>query len=64
MNSEPKLSTVAPEGYQWIAEAAYYKALARGLAPGHDREDWMEAKKEFKDIKLFKKQKNSLVLLI
>lgn len=29
-----------------IAEAAYYKALKRGFAPGREREDWLEAERE------------------
>lgn len=64
MNSEPQLNAVVPEEYQWIAESAYYKALARGFAPGHDQEDWLEAKQEFENFKLSKKQKNGLVLLV
>jgi len=27
-------------------EAAYYKALARGFAPGHELDDWLAAEKE------------------
>lgn len=26
-----------------IAEAAYYKAVRRGFAPGHELSDWLEA---------------------
>ncbi len=29
-----------------IAEAAYFKAQARGFEPGHDVDDWLEAEKE------------------
>ncbi len=29
-----------------IAEAAYYRAEARGFAPGHEEEDWLEAEAE------------------
>ncbi|MBO8086494.1 MAG: DUF2934 domain-containing protein [Marichromatium sp.] len=29
-----------------IREAAYYKAERRGFAPGHEREDWVEAERE------------------
>ncbi len=32
---------------QWIAVAAYYKALARGFAPNNDQQDWLEAEQEF-----------------
>lgn len=28
------------------AEAAYYKALARGLAPGRELDDWLAAERE------------------
>jgi hypothetical protein len=50
------------EDYQWIAEAAYYKALARGFAPGHDQDDWLEAKKEYENIIL--QRRNGLVVLV
>ncbi len=29
-----------------VAECAYYKAQARGFAPGHEVEDWLEAESE------------------
>jgi len=29
-----------------IAERAYYKALNRGFAPGHEVEDWLAAERE------------------
>ena len=29
-----------------IAEAAYFKAQARGFEPGHEMEDWFAAKEE------------------
>jgi hypothetical protein len=29
-----------------IAEAAYYRAAARGFAPGHEVEDWLAAERE------------------
>jgi hypothetical protein len=29
-----------------IAEAAYYKAQARGFEPGHEMEDWLAAEAE------------------
>jgi hypothetical protein len=28
---------------QWISDAAYYKAEARGFIPGHEHTDWLEA---------------------
>jgi len=33
--------------HQWISEAAYYKAEARGFYPGHALLDWLEAEKDF-----------------
>jgi Protein of unknown function (DUF2934) len=32
---------------QWISEAAYYKAKARGFTPGHDASDWLDAEQEY-----------------
>jgi hypothetical protein len=29
-----------------IRQAAYYRALKRGFAPGHELEDWVEAEAE------------------
>jgi hypothetical protein len=29
-----------------IAERAYFKALSRGFAPGHELEDWLAAERE------------------
>jgi hypothetical protein len=29
-----------------VAEIAYFRALARGFAPGHDVEDWLAAEAE------------------
>lgn len=34
------------ERRQWIAEAAYFRALRRGFTPGHECEDWLEAERE------------------
>ena len=34
------------ERRQQIAKEAYFKALNRGFAPGHEREDWLEAERE------------------
>ncbi len=31
---------------QMIAEAAYFRAEARGFAPGHELEDWLAAEQE------------------
>lgn len=32
---------------QWIEEAAYHKAAARGFSPGFEEQDWLEAEKEY-----------------
>jgi len=38
---------VTPERrLQMIAEAAYFRAEARGFAPGHEMEDWLAAEVE------------------
>ncbi len=38
---------VTPEQrLQMIAEAAYFRAEARGFAPGHETEDWLAAEAE------------------
>lgn len=43
-NTESKLS---PEDvYRLIQESAYFKAKARGFAPGHEVQDWIEAEQE------------------
>jgi hypothetical protein len=43
-NSASKLS---PEDiYRLIQESAYFKAKARGFAPGHEVQDWIEAEAE------------------
>jgi hypothetical protein len=32
---------------QWIAEAAYFKALARGFKPHEELRDWLEAEQDY-----------------
>jgi hypothetical protein len=32
---------------QWIAEAAYFKALARGFESNNELRDWLEAEREY-----------------
>ena len=40
-------SDASPEDvWKMIAEAAYFKAKARGFAPGREVEDWIEAEAE------------------
>jgi len=34
------------ERWRMIAEAAYYRAQARGFAPGQEIEDWLQAEAE------------------
>ena len=36
----------AEERWRMIANSAYLKAEARGFAPGHETEDWLQAEKE------------------
>jgi hypothetical protein len=43
-NSQAPLS--AEEVYRLIQESAYFKAKARGFAPGHEVQDWIEAEQE------------------
>ncbi|HET7672357.1 MAG TPA: DUF2934 domain-containing protein [Burkholderiales bacterium] len=43
-NSRADLSP--EEVYRLIQETAYYKAKARGFAPGHEVQDWIEAEAE------------------
>ena len=40
-------TAMSPEEiYRLIQESAYYKAKARGFAPGHEVQDWIEAEAE------------------
>jgi len=50
------------EKNRWIAESAYYKALARGFMPNRDQEDWLEATLEYEAWWL-RQRKNGLVRL-
>jgi hypothetical protein len=43
-NGQTKLSP--EEVYRLIQESAYFKAKARGFAPGHEVQDWIEAEAE------------------
>ena len=43
-NLQPRLSP--EEVYRLIQESAYFKAKARGFAPGHEVQDWIEAEQE------------------
>jgi Protein of unknown function (DUF2934) len=43
-NTQPQLSP--EEVYRLIQESAYFKAKARGFAPGHEVQDWIEAEQE------------------
>jgi len=46
-DKEPSIQTANLD--QMIAEAAYYKAEKRGFYPGHDLQDWLDAKREIID---------------
>ncbi|HEV2702778.1 MAG TPA: DUF2934 domain-containing protein [Steroidobacteraceae bacterium] len=37
---------------EWVREAAYLRAQARGFAPGHELEDWLAAEHEV-DARIF-----------
>lgn len=44
----PAARTISPEQRQhMIGEAAYYRYVHRGYAPGHDLDDWLEAEADF-----------------
>jgi hypothetical protein len=46
-SSESAAASPAKSRETVIAELAYYRALQRGFAPGHEAEDWLEAEAEF-----------------
>jgi DUF2934 family protein len=46
-NTQPRLSP--EEVYKLIQESAYFKAKARGFAPGHEVQDWIEAEAEVRN---------------
>ncbi len=42
--------TISPEARQhMIGEAAYYRYVQRGFAPGHDLDDWLAAEADFEE---------------
>ena len=43
-STQPRLSP--EEVYKLIQESAYFKAKARGFAPGHEVQDWIDAEQE------------------
>lgn len=46
-NAGSSVSRLSPEEiYKLIQESAYFKAKARGFAPGHEVQDWIEAEAE------------------
>lgn len=42
----PPVFDSAEERHRLIAEAAYYRALARGFTPGGEVDDWVQAEAE------------------
>jgi hypothetical protein len=38
------------ERQHYIAEAAYYRALERGLSEGYEQEDWLAAEEEISSL--------------
>ncbi len=45
-NAENVEASSEHDKYASIAESAYYKAEARGFAPGYEMQDWLEAETE------------------
>ena len=45
-SSAARFEINAEERWRMIANSAYLKAEARGFAPGHETEDWLQAEKE------------------
>jgi hypothetical protein len=48
-----------PATPEQIAEAAYYRALARGFEPGQEMEDWLAAERELADGSRGREQRES-----
>ena len=44
--SPPPWELAESERQSMIAEAAYYRSVARGFAPGHELDDWLAAEAE------------------
>jgi len=44
--ADPRLGSQCEELSNMVAEAAYYKAEARGFEPGHEMDDWLDAERE------------------
>ncbi len=42
----PQLCITPVQMRDMTAEAAYYRAMQRGFAPGHELEDWLAAEEE------------------
>jgi hypothetical protein len=47
---ERKPAWTAEEVYRLTQQAAYYKAEARGFAPGQELDDWLEAEAEIRRV--------------
>jgi hypothetical protein len=41
--ARPEVALAEPERHAWLAEAAYFRAQARGFDPGHELDDWIAA---------------------
>ena len=54
---------------KWILESAYYKSETRSFKPGNELDDWLEAEKEYAEMKVnlflsvFKEDEYSLTIL-
>lgn len=44
--SDPQTPFTGDVHHQDVARAAYYRAQARGFAPGHEMDDWLAAERE------------------
>ena len=62
MTSKQVLDDDLPKIHQWLADAAYYKSLARGFAPGYELQDWLDARDELEKL-LTQRPKHGLVNL-
>jgi len=51
-----KESEASTARHEWIAEAAYHRARARGFEPGYEQSDWLEAEWEYEQMHPSKKE--------
>ncbi|MFZ4502386.1 MAG: DUF2934 domain-containing protein [Methylovulum sp.] len=58
-----KRANKLPPQQQWIAVAAYYKALSRGFTPHNAQQDWLEAEQELSHYSQLAPKKIGLITL-